>query len=60
MLQNTLYALLYYDLHITNHQYTRQFDNFYYFYKEYDQRRNLNFIQTFPELEYFYNANRPN
>jgi len=35
-------------------------NRFYYFYKEYDQRRNLDFIQTFPELEYFYNANRPN
>jgi hypothetical protein len=34
-------------------------NRFYHFYNEYDRRKNINFLKTFPELKEFYNACKP-
>ena len=34
-------------------------NRFYHFFNEYDRRKNINFLKTFPELKDFYNACKP-
>ena len=42
-----------------NTDHTIHRNRFYYFYNEYDRRKNINFLKTFPELKEFYNACKP-